>query len=136
MLDMANCHKHIVHGFPLTSPAFNWRHLITIDANVYRYQYTILKLPSTYYLLGYLTILCFILEAIIYFTGSAESGKPVDVTSTSAMMLTLCTVVDISISIFSRVNMLLSFVLASYVGICISRWDNIRTNMLGRMWGK
>lgn len=45
-------------------------------------------------------------------------------------------IVDTSISIFSRVSMLLSFVLAGYVSICVSRWDNIRLNMVGRMWGK
>lgn len=44
-------------------------------------------------------------------------------------------IVDNSISVFTRTQTLLSFVLAGYVTLCIQRWDKIRNDYFGKLWG-
>jgi len=58
----------------------------------------------------------FLTMGIVYFTGSHRSTE-----NTS--------------SVSSKIQTLISFVLASYISIVINRWDRIRNGTLGQFWG-
>ena len=101
-----------------------------------RYKHTILDQNSIWNLLTYLTVICFTTLIAVYFTKSGKSSKSVLFDSFQYLIKYVHITVDTTISVFSRVYTLLSFVLAGYIGICIGRWDHFRANVFGKMWGK
>jgi hypothetical protein len=64
-----------------------------------------------------LTVVCFITMGIVMVTGTHKS-------------------VSDDYVVVSRIQLLISFVLASYVSIVINRWDRIRNNLLGGKFGE
>lgn len=85
-----------------------WRALLT-TAN------TILTNWITWYKLCALTIVCFLTTAIVILTNSQGSIGDIDVTS--------------------RVQLLLSFVLAGYVTYYVNYYNSVRHQYLGTLWG-
>eukprot|EP01035_Chromulina_nebulosa_P031306 gene31306-41725_t len=83
---------------------------------LFSFSHTILGDLDTWYHLGYLTIICFITMAVVYYSGSYLS-------------------VDNNSDLTSRTQLLLSFVLAGYISIVINRWDRVRNTTLGQLWG-
>lgn len=86
-----------------------WRALIQTT-------HTIISNSNVYNLLWILTFVCFLTWGIVYITNGAKS-------------------IDDSLSVFTRTQSLLSFVLAGYVTLCIQRWDKIRNEYVGNIWG-
>jgi hypothetical protein len=86
-----------------------WKALVTVS-------HTILAEMDTWYHLIYLTVLCFSATGFCYATSMYKS-------------------VDMDVSVVNRIQFLVSFVFAGYIGIVINRWDRIRNVTLGTMWG-
>jgi hypothetical protein len=70
---------------------------------------------NTWRLLGVLSFVSFLTMGVVFATNSQDSISVTDITA--------------------RLQVLLSFVLASYVGLSVSRWDKLRNNTLGQLWG-
>jgi len=85
-----------------------WRAVFTVSK-------TILTHWDTWYHLGVLTLLCAGAATLVIVTGGFHSIPLSDVTS--------------------RIQTLLSFVLAGYVAAVISRWNTLRNTTLGALWG-
>jgi hypothetical protein len=71
--------------------------------------------PYLRYKLCALTVICFLTSGIVYATGSQRSIGDIDVTS--------------------RVQLLLSFVLAGYVSYYVNYFNTVRHQYLGTLWG-
>lgn len=80
------------------------------------FSHTILGEGDTWRHLGWLTVMSFLTMGIVYFTGSESSTENTN-------------------SVSSKIQTLISFVLASYISIVINRWDRIRNGTLGQFWG-
>lgn len=76
------------------------------------FSHTIVSDINTWMHLGMLTIICFITMGIMIVTESNMS-------------------VNDNNSVTTRIQTLISFVLAGYVSIVINRWDRIRNTTLG-----
>ncbi|RYG95675.1 hypothetical protein EON65_55620 [archaeon] len=80
------------------------------------FSHTILSDGDTWSHLSALTIICFITMGICVASGSYKS------------------IYD-SNSVVSRIQLLISFVFASYITLVINRWDRVRNVTLGQAWG-
>ena len=78
-------------------------------------RYTILVNMKTWYLLLILTCVSFLAFGIVMATGGEYS------------------IAESSITV--RLQVLLSFVLTSYVGISLARWNTLRNTTFGQVWG-
>ena len=78
-------------------------------------RYTILVNTKTWYLLLILTCVSFLAFGIVMATGGEYS------------------IAESSITV--RLQVLLSFVLTSYVGISLARWNTLRNTTFGQVWG-
>lgn len=93
-------------------------HSILLNRNTWYVCLMVIWSPTNSYIfvrakLSSLTVICFMTSAIIYFLGAEKSIGDEDTTA--------------------RVQLLLTFVLAAYVGLFIARWDRIRHSTFGNM---
>lgn len=91
-----------------TSSLGNWRSLVMTS-------FTILGLWETWRDLMILGVLALVTAVIVVFSNSAKSLP--------------------SGTITNSFQFLMSFILASYVSIIVSRWDRLRNELLGALWG-
>lgn len=86
-----------------------WRALVSTSS-------TILTDWDTWNHLTILTVICFITTFLVWISGSEQSIEDTN-------------------SVVNRIQVLISFIFASYVTIIINRWDRARNTYAGQVWG-